>query len=66
MEKNMSTADRLIRVLVAIVVVGLYFAGALSGGVALVLLVLAGVFLLTSFMGFCPIYYLLGLKKKNL
>lgn len=68
MKKNMGTADKVIRILVAIVIAGLYFANLISGTVAIILLILAGIFIITSFVGFCPIYRLLGistLKRKR-
>jgi hypothetical protein len=56
MKKNMGLADRVIRLLVAIVISGLYFANQISGLTAIVLLVMAAVFVLTSFISFCPVY----------
>jgi K+-transporting ATPase A subunit len=56
MPKNMGTADRVIRTLVAIVVGWLYFTNRIPGTLGLVLLVVAAVFLLTSFVGVCPAY----------
>ena len=56
MKKNMGTTDRIIRVLIAAVVAVLYFTGTITGIWAIVLLALAGVFLLTSFISFCPLY----------
>ncbi|MCU0355226.1 MAG: DUF2892 domain-containing protein [Cytophagales bacterium] len=56
MQKNMGSADRIIRLLMAVAVVILYFTGQISGLVAIILLIFAGVFVLTSFMGFCPLY----------
>lgn len=56
MTKNMGAADRAIRTIVALGVAVLYFAGVLSGTVALVLGILAIVFLATSFLSFCPLY----------
>jgi hypothetical protein len=50
MKKNMGTADKVVRTFVAIVIAGLYFANLISGAVAIILLILAGVFILTSFM----------------
>ena len=52
----MGTADKVVRTFVAIVIAGLYFANLISGAVAIILLILAGVFILTSFMSFCPLY----------
>jgi hypothetical protein len=57
MKKNMGTADKLIRVLLAAVVAILYFAHVISGTLAIVLLVIAGIFILTSLISFCPLYW---------
>jgi hypothetical protein len=65
MKKNMGTADKILRILVAIVIAGLYFANIISGTVAIILLILAGVFILTSFMSFCPLYYPFGISTKK-
>ena len=62
MKKNMGTIDRVIRTLLAIVVAFLYFTNNISGLAAIVLSVFAIIFLLTSFMGVCPLYTVLGIK----
>jgi hypothetical protein len=62
MKKNMGTADRVIRVLIAAVVAYLYYAGIISGTLGIVLLVLAAVFVLTSLVSFCPLYAPFGLS----
>ena len=62
MKKNMGSADRIIRLIVAVTVGVLYFTGTVSGTLGIVLLVLAGVFVLTSFISFCPLYTVLGLN----
>lgn len=62
MKKNMGTADRIIRLLIAGGVAGLYFANVISGTLGIVLLALAGVFVLTSLVSFCPLYTLVGLN----
>ena len=56
MKKNMGTTVKILRILVAIVIAGLYFSNIISGTVEIVLLILAGVFILTIFMSFCPLY----------
>lgn len=56
MTKNMGTVDRVIRAVFAVAVAVLYFAGIISGIVAIILGILAIVFLLTSIFGFCPLY----------
>jgi hypothetical protein len=62
MKKNMGTADKVIRVILAIIVGVLYFTGTVSGTVGIVLLVLAGIFVLTSLVSFCPLYAPFGIK----
>ncbi len=70
MKKNMGSADRIIRVIIAAIVAVLYFTGTISGTLGIVLLVLAAVFVLTGLVGFCPLYKLFGMstctqKDKN-
>jgi len=68
MKTNMGIIDRVVRIVIALVFIGLYFANIIAGTLAIVLLVLAGVFTLTSLIGFCPLYWPLGIstwdKKK--
>jgi len=54
--KNLGTVDRTVRALLALAVGALYLTDQISGTAAIVLGVLAVVFLLTSFCGFCPLY----------
>ncbi|MBX2974468.1 MAG: DUF2892 domain-containing protein [Flavobacteriales bacterium] len=56
MEPNMGNTDRLLRIIAAIVIAVLSFTGVLQGTWGIVLLVLAAVFVLTSFVSFCPLY----------
>lgn len=69
MKQNMGNVDRIIRILVAAVFAYLYFSGTVTGTLGLVLVILGGVFVLTSLVGFCPLYTLVGLntcpKKKE-
>lgn len=65
MKKNMGTVDKAIRVIVAIVIGVLYFTGQITGTAAIILGVLAIVFLLTSIIGTCPLYLPLGLSTKK-
>ncbi len=62
MTKNMGTIDRVVRVAVAALIAALYFTGQITGTVAIVLGVLAAVFVLTSVISFCPLYSPLGLS----
>jgi hypothetical protein len=65
MKPNMGTVDKVVRTLVAVVIAGLYFTNQITGTVAIVLLVLAGVFILTSFMSFCPLYLPFGISTRK-
>ncbi len=67
MKKNMGLADRIIRTILAIVVAILYFTGQISGTAAIILGIFAIIFLLTSFVGFCPLYapFKLSTRKKD-
>lgn len=60
MKKNMGTADRIIRAIIAVVVGYLFFTDAITGIVGGILLGLAVIFLLTSFVSFCPLYTIFG------
>jgi hypothetical protein len=62
MKKNMGNTDRIIRVIVAAVIAGLYYTNIINGTGAVLLLVLAVIFVLTSFLGCCPLYSLLGIQ----
>ena len=62
MKKNMGKTDRIIRVLIALIVGALYFTGTLTGTLGIILLAVAGIFLLTSVVSFCPLYTLVGLS----
>ena len=62
MKKNMGSTDRIFRFIIAAVIAVLYFTNVISGTLGIVLLVLAGVFVLTSFISFCPLYAPFGLS----
>jgi hypothetical protein len=62
MEKNMGSADKIIRVIIAIIFSVLYFTQTVTGTFGIILLVLGGVFLLTSVVSFCPLYLPFGIN----
>jgi Protein of unknown function (DUF2892) len=62
MKKNLGSADRLVRVIMAAVIATLYLTNVITGTLGLVLLVLAGVFVATSLISFCPLYAIFGLS----
>ncbi|MBK8602254.1 MAG: DUF2892 domain-containing protein [Saprospiraceae bacterium] len=63
MNKNLGSTDKAIRILVAVLIAGLYFTNVISGTIAIVLLALALVFVVTSFISFCPLYYPLEFQQ---
>jgi hypothetical protein len=65
MKKNLGTIDRVLRVLFAVVVAILYFTGTISGTVGLILLIAGLILAVTSFITFCPVYYILGLSSRK-
>lgn len=62
MKKNMGSTDKLIRIFIAAVITVLYFTNVISGTLGIVLLVFAGVFVLTSVISFCPLYAMIGMN----
>jgi len=62
MQKNMGTTDKVLRLIVAVIAIALAATGTISGGLAIIAYVVAGVFVLTSFVSFCPLYRVLGLR----
>lgn len=56
MKQNMGTLDKTVRILLAAVIVGLWYYEVIGGTLAIVLLVFSGVFILTSIIGVCPLY----------
>ncbi|MDP4663761.1 MAG: DUF2892 domain-containing protein [Salibacteraceae bacterium] len=62
MKKNMGSADKTIRILLALVFAGLYFGGIIEGTLGIILLLFGAVFVLTSFVSFCPLYAPFGIS----
>ena len=62
MKQNTTKVDRILRVLAAIVIAVLYFTNVITGATGILLLVLAGVFVLTSLVSFCPLYSTFGVN----
>jgi len=65
MKKNMGNIDRIVRIILALVIAGLYFVDVISGTVAIIGLALAAIFILTSFISFCPLYLPFGLSTRK-
>jgi hypothetical protein len=69
MKKNMGSSDRIIRAMIAAIILVLYFTNTIGGTLAIVLMSFAAIFLLTSFLSFCPLYAPFGIstcKRKHL
>jgi len=62
MKKNMGVTDRAIRLVIAAVLIGLYFSGTVTGTLGVIALVVGGVFTLTTLFGICPLYTLVGMN----
>jgi len=65
MKINMGIADRLIRILIAVVIVILYYSGVINGTFAIIALVVAAIFVITSFISVCPLYLPFGISTKK-
>jgi len=65
MKKNMGAIDKIIRITVAVTIAILFFTGIVPGVTGIILMSLAGVFLLTSFIGTCPLYLPFGISTRN-
>jgi hypothetical protein len=65
MKKNMGMADKAIRFVLAAIIGILYYTNVINGTLAIVLGVLAVVFILTSFISFCPLYLPFGINTRR-
>jgi hypothetical protein len=69
MKQNMGTTDRIVRAVLAALIVVLYYLGIIGGVWIIVLLTIGAIFLFTALIGFCPLYVLFGIntckRKKN-
>ncbi len=65
MKKNMGQTDRIIRLIVAALIAVLYFTHMITGTLAVILGIVAVIFLVTSLIGFCPLYTLLGISTNK-
>lgn len=65
MKANMGSADKMLRIIAAIVIGILYFTNVITGTLGLILLIVGVIFLLTSLVSFCPLYLPLGMNTKK-
>ena len=65
MKKNIGNADRFTRVVLAIVIMFLFYIKVIEGTLAMVLLLVGIIFLLTSLFGYCPIYSIFNINTNE-
>ena len=65
MKKNMGTIDKVIRIVVAAIILVLYFTHLVTGTLAVILSILAGILVVTSLIGTCPLYLPFGLSTRK-
>jgi hypothetical protein len=65
MKKNMGTIDRVIRILVAVLLVTLYFTKVVSGTLGIILMAVSAIFVVTGLIGLCPLYLPLGFSTRK-
>lgn len=65
MKQNMGSTDKTIRFVVAAIITGLFIGNVISGIFGFVLLALAAIFVLTSFVSFCPLYLPFGISTRK-
>ena len=63
MKKNMGGTDKLIRVLLAVIIGVLVYFEVVEDTLAYILLAVAAISVLTSLVGFCPMYGVLGIDS---
>lgn len=66
MNRNMGTTDRVIRILLAVAFAVLYFTNLVSGTPGIILLIVSGMFLATTFIGVCPLYMISGFSTRKI
>lgn len=62
MRKNIGSVDKIIRLLIAVVIVILFATNIISGTLGIILLVVAGVLVITGLVNFCGLYAILGIN----
>ena len=65
MKQNMGRWDRVLRLAAAAVIAVLLILGVLKGTAAVMMAIVAAVFVITTFVGFCPLYVPLGISTKG-
>ena len=66
MKMNLGSLDRIVRLILAAIIGILFFSNVVTGTFGIILMVIAAIFVLTSLMGFCPLYALFRLNTTSL
>ncbi len=65
MKTNMGVLDRILRIIIAVILAILYLTKIATGTLGIIFLVIALVFLITSILGYCPLYTIIGITTKK-
>lgn len=65
LKKNLGRTDAIIRLIITAIIVVLFVTGVIHGTAGIILLIVGGILTLTSFIGFCPIWYALGVSTRR-
>ncbi len=65
MSVNEAGWDRVVRVILGVVLLSLYFMGSVSGTAGIIALIVGLVMLVTGLVGFCPLYKVVGFSTKK-
>lgn len=63
MRHNMTTTDRIIRLIIAVIIAILYFDKSIPDSWGITFVMISFVFALTALVNFCPLYTLLGITR---
>jgi hypothetical protein len=63
MKKNVGTIDKVIRIVFAMAVIALFLTNVITGVLGIVLLAVSAILVITSMVGVCPLYILMGLNS---
>jgi len=63
MKKNVGTIDKVIRIVFAMAVIALFLTNVITGVLGIVLLAVSAILVITSMVGVCPLYIVMGLNS---
>ena len=65
MIKNIGSLDKIIRLLLSAILIILYILNIVSGTLGYILLAVAAIFIITSLLNFCPIWWIFRVKTNK-